>query len=111
MAKMIALKIDVTKIDKTKLFKGEKGTYLSMTVALNDETDSYGNNVSCWVEQTKEERDSKSQRTFLGNGKVVWSNDNSQHSNRNTSYDQDHNQMPPHQQYNGGLPVEENLPF
>ena len=44
MAKLISLRIDVQKIDKSKLFKGKKGTYLDLTVALNDEEDDYGNN-------------------------------------------------------------------
>ena len=48
MAKLISLKIDVKKITQSKLFKGEKGTYLDLTIALNDEKDQYGNDVSVW---------------------------------------------------------------
>lgn len=75
MAKLLSLKIDVTKIDKSRLFKGAKGTYLDLTVALNDELDQYGNDVSAWQGQTKEEVQAKEQKTYLGNGKVFWSND------------------------------------
>jgi len=82
MAKLISLKIDVSKIDKTKLFKGEKGTYLDLTVSVNDEPDNYGNDVAAWQGQTKEEVSAKAQKTYLGNGKVFWSNDtNVQQSN------------------------------
>lgn len=70
MAKLISLKIDVTKITKDKLFKGEKGTYLDLTIALNDEKDQYGNTVSCWEKCEKEET-----KNYLGNGKVFWSNE------------------------------------
>ena len=70
MAKLISLKINVTKITKDKLFKGEKGTYLDLTVALNDEPDKYGNTVSAWEKCEKEET-----KNYLGNGKVFWSND------------------------------------
>lgn len=70
MAKLIGLKIDVNKITKSKLFKGEKGTYLDLTIAVNDEKDQYGNDVSVWEKCEKEE-----QKNYLGNGKVFWSND------------------------------------
>lgn len=64
----MSLSIDVNKITKSKLYKGEKGTYLNLTVALNDEKDQFGNDVSCWEKCEKEE-----QRNYLGNGKVFWS--------------------------------------
>lgn len=67
MAKLISLSIDVNKITKEKLYKGQKGTYLNLTIALNDEKDQYGNDVSCWEKCEKDE-----QKNFLGNGKVFW---------------------------------------
>lgn len=70
--KLLSLKIDVTKINKDRLYKGTKGTYLNLSVALNDEKDTYGNDVSVWEEQTKEERENKQERNYLGNGKTVW---------------------------------------
>ena len=73
MAKIISLSVNVDKIDKTRLVKGEKGTYLNLTIALNDEQDKFGNDVSCWEGQTKEERESKAQKNYLGNGKTIWS--------------------------------------
>jgi hypothetical protein len=76
MAKLVGLSIDVDKIDKSKLYKGKKGTYLKLTIALNDKEDAYGNTVSCWEEQSEEERNSKANKNFLGNGKVFWSNEN-----------------------------------
>ncbi len=75
MSKLLSLSIDVTKIDKSRLYKGAKGTYLKLTVGINDEPDQFGNQVSSWEEQTKEERDAKAQRNFLGNGKVLFSDD------------------------------------
>lgn len=75
MAKLLSLKIDVSKIDKSKLFQGQKGTYLDLTISLNDELDNYGNDVSAWQGQTEEERKNKANRNFLGNGKVFWSSE------------------------------------
>lgn len=81
MSKLISLKLDVSKIDKSKLFKGKKGTYLDLTIAVNDEKDQYDNDVSAWQSQTKEERQSNSNKNFLGNGKVFWSSNNSGQQN------------------------------
>lgn len=75
MAQLISISIDVTKIRKERLYKGEKGTYLKLTVSLNDEADQFGNTVSAYEEQTKEERESKASKNFLGNGKVFWSSE------------------------------------
>ena len=70
MAKLMEIQVDVQKITKEKLYKGKKGTYLKLIVAVNDEDDAYGNNVSCWEKCEKEET-----KNYLGNGKVFWSND------------------------------------
>ena len=75
MAKLINLSLNVSKIDKSKLFEGKNGSYLNLTVSVNDEEDNYGNNVSCYQQQTKEEREAKQDRNYLGNGKVFWSNE------------------------------------
>ena len=73
--KLLSLKIDVTKIDKAKLYKGKKGTYLDLTVCINDDQDQYSNDVSAWQGQTKEEVAAKAQKSYLGNGKVFWSSE------------------------------------
>jgi len=73
MATLIGLSIDVTKIDKSKLAKGK---YLNITVSVQDETNQYGQNVSVYHEQTKEEREAKTNRDYLGNGKVFWTDGN-----------------------------------
>lgn len=73
MSKLINLSIDVSKITKSKLYQGKKGTYLKVTLALNDEADDYGNHASAWEEQTQEERSASTPKNYLGNGKVFWS--------------------------------------
>jgi len=78
MAKLLSLKIDVKKISKHKLYVGQKGTYLGVTISLNDEIDQYGNNVSMWEELTAEERAAKVPKIFLGNGKVFWDSNGAQ---------------------------------
>ena len=73
MAQLISISIDVTKITKERLYQGQKGKYLKLTVSVNDEEDQFGNTVSAYEEQTKEEREGKAPKNFLGNGKVIWS--------------------------------------
>ena len=70
----VAVKIDVTKIDKDRLFKGAKGTYLDTTVFIDlDELDQYGNSGMVTQDVSKEEREQKVQGNILGNVKVFWS--------------------------------------
>jgi len=76
MASIIATSIDLTKIPKDKIIDGKKGKYLPITITLNDELDQFGNQGPVVVQQTKEERDAKVEKTYLGNVKVVWTNDN-----------------------------------
>lgn len=76
MSALTTLKIDLNKIDESKVFQGKKGRYLEVTVAINDDSDSYGNNVSAWIGQTTEEREAKTPKQYLGNGKVFWTNGN-----------------------------------
>jgi hypothetical protein len=72
MAKQVfQLSIDVNKIDKARLFKGKKGTYLTAALILKDEPDQYGN-IGMIVESiSKEEREAGHQGTIIGNAKSI----------------------------------------
>ena len=74
MASIIATSIDLTKIPKDKIIEGKKGKYLPITITINDELDNFGNNGPVVVQQTKDERDAKVDKVYLGNVKVVWTN-------------------------------------
>lgn len=52
--------------------KQSDGTWKNYTGSINDKTDQYGNNISIYESQTKEQRDSKAPKKYLANGKVVW---------------------------------------
>jgi arginine decarboxylase-like protein len=52
--------------------KGKDGTYKNYTISVQDETNEYGQNVAMFIEQSKEEREAKAKRTYVGNGRVVW---------------------------------------
>ena len=74
MASIIKASINLSEIPKDKIFVGKKGKYLPITITLNDEVDQFGNQGPVVVEQTKEEREAKEAKTYLGNVKVVWTN-------------------------------------
>ena len=74
MASIIKASINLSNIDKTKIVAGKKGQYLPIVITLNDETDQFGNQGPITIEQSKDERDSKAAKVYLGNVKVVWSN-------------------------------------
>jgi hypothetical protein len=50
--------------------KGEKG--ISIDISINEESNDYGQNLSGYVSQTKEQRDAKVKRFYVGNGKCFW---------------------------------------
>lgn len=75
MAQLFSASIDVSKISKDKLVQGAKGKYLNITISINDEIDQYGNQVGIYESQSKEEREAKAPRNYLGNAKLVWSSD------------------------------------
>ena len=76
MASIIKTSINLNNIPKDRIFEGKKGKYLPITITLNNEPDQFGNQGPVVVEQTKEERDAKAPKTYLGNIKVVWTDGN-----------------------------------
>jgi len=74
MASIIKTSINLSNIDKSKVIDGKKGKYLPITITLNDEVDQFGNQGPVVIAQTKEEREAKVAKTYLGNVQVVWTN-------------------------------------
>jgi hypothetical protein len=74
MALILAASINLNEIPKDKIIIGKKGKYLPISITLNDELDQFGNQGPIVVSQSKEEREAKSAKTYLGNIKVVWGN-------------------------------------
>ena len=74
MASIIKASINLSEIPKDKVIIGKKGKYLPVTITINDEVDQFGNQGPIVVAQTKEERESKQAKTYLGNVQVVWTN-------------------------------------
>jgi len=69
----VSVRIDVTKIDKERLYKGEKGTYLDLTTFIDTENkDQYENNGFISQSVSKEEREGGVQTPILGNVRVIF---------------------------------------
>lgn len=67
------IKLDVTKIDKERLYKGAKGTYLDLTTFVDTANqDKYENNGFISQSLTKDERDAGEKTPILGNVKVFY---------------------------------------
>ena len=56
--------------------KQNDGSYKNLTISISDSTNPYGQNISIYEEQTKEEREAKKPRTYVGNGKIFWTDGN-----------------------------------
>jgi hypothetical protein len=64
--------ICVSDIDKSKLTQAKNGKlYLSVDIWINDQPDNYGNTGSISIRQSKEEREAKIKKTYIGNLKPV----------------------------------------
>tara|TARA_B110000037_G_scaffold27879_1_gene33053 strand:+ start:43 stop:354 length:312 start_codon:yes stop_codon:yes gene_type:complete len=78
MSAIINLSINLEKLDKSKIIKGKKGSYVNLTVFANDET-KFENNASVAQSQSQEEREASKASgvypPYLGNGKVVYVSD------------------------------------
>ena len=74
MAVILTTSINLDQIPKDRIIQGKKGKYLPITVTINDEVDQFGNHGPVVVSQTKEEREAKEAKTYLGNVQIVWTN-------------------------------------
>ena len=100
MAKIgVSLKIDVTKIDKARLFQGAKGTYLDATVFIDvDQLDQYGNSGMITQDVTKAEKQQQVKGAILGNCKVFWNEAGQAPQAQNNGFQQAPQQQAPSQQ-------------
>ena len=75
MSALINVSLRVDKLPKEKFVQGKDGAvFYNFTVAVNDESNQWGQNVSLTDSQTKEEREAKKPKSYLGNGNVIWTN-------------------------------------
>jgi hypothetical protein len=77
MGALINLSLRVDQLPKEKFVAGKDGkVYYNFTINVNDDANQFGQNVSAFDSQTKEERDVKKPKNYIGNGSVVWTDGN-----------------------------------
>lgn len=70
MSEFINASICVTDIPKDRIRQAENGKkYINICIASRRETDQYGNTHTIYMGQTKEEREAKVDRVYVGSGK------------------------------------------
>jgi hypothetical protein len=85
---MISARIDVTKINKKRLFKGEKGTYLDF-VLIDTPGNTYGNDYMIVEKISKEEKEKGIKGRILGNAKIIIKHDEASPEVENKVSEQD----------------------
>lgn len=71
MSNIIKLNINVTKLDKTRFYKGKTGTFANLTVLLRDEVDQYGNDGMIVEDVSQAERESGVKGAIVGNARIA----------------------------------------
>lgn len=73
MSRIIAASINLEKIDKSRIKAGKNGgKYYDILIMVNDTKDNYDKDVSIQQGQTKEEREAKVPKVYIGNGKTIY---------------------------------------
>lgn len=69
----VALKIDVTKLDKARFFRGQKGIYADLTCFIDTEnTSEFGDNGTISQSVSQEERKNGVNLPICGNAKIFY---------------------------------------
>lgn len=73
MARLVSIKIDLSKIDKSRIFESQKtgAKYLDITGVLTDTPDQYENNGFVKQNTTKDEREAGVKLPIIGNFKLL----------------------------------------
>ena len=73
MSTMVSGYITLDKLKEiVKVCESKNETGFKFTASISDTSNQYGQNVSFFAEQTKEQRDAKVNKYYFGNGKVFW---------------------------------------
>jgi hypothetical protein len=72
MSSLGSINLRVDKLPQENFYKGKDGAvYCLINISINDES-KFGNNVAATIPQSEEERSSKRPKTYIGNGKIYW---------------------------------------
>jgi hypothetical protein len=63
------------KLDPSTFTTTKSGTYIPLTLFVDDKIDNYKQNVAATLSQSEEDRKAKKPKTYVGNGKVLYVRD------------------------------------
>lgn len=74
MSQIISISLKKAELEKLPVFTGDYGTeYYNLTLFVDEsKKDRFGNTVAVTESQTKEQREAKVPKNYVGNGKVMW---------------------------------------
>lgn len=77
MSEIHKVSICLSDIPNERIQTAQNGKkYITIVTTEKRETDQYGKNATAYIEQTKEERESKANRIYIGSGWVTKFNEN-----------------------------------
>jgi len=77
------IKVDVTKLEKERFFKGEKGTYVDLTAFFDTEkVGEYGDNGTIMQSTSKQEREDGIKMPICGNVRVFYRQNEEQNTKK-----------------------------
>ena len=85
-----------------KTLKAKNQSGVQLTISVNDEANQYGQNISAYVSQSKEESDAKKQKFYVGNGNTFWAKGETKVFKKESK---------PQQQQQNNVPESDGLPF
>lgn len=101
---MVNISIDLTKIDKSRIVEGKNGQkYYNITVDQRKEADKFGNTHTVYQTPTKEEREAKKDKVYIGSGKEFIFNNQQQAAPQQQPTEQ--------REWKGGPDIDDSLPF
>lgn len=86
LKQIISASINLSKIDKSHIREDETGNkYLNIDIFINSGSNQFGKDTSISIRQSKEEREAKKQRTYIGSGITTYPKQNHHGQNQNTN--------------------------
>lgn len=71
MGNLLNVSICLTDIPKEQITEGKNGKkYCNIVIAERQQPDNYGNTHTVYMSQSKEQREAKAEKKYIGNGKL-----------------------------------------
>lgn len=88
MSEIHKVSICLSDIPKERITKAANGKcYITIITAEKKEIDQYGKDATAYLEQTKEERDGKASKIYIGSGWVTKFNEQKELAQQTQQYD------------------------